>query len=63
LTTTINGPTPNLPVGRSGHRPADIQNWNNCLPNKMTLRYTLNDPNLYGAKLLENIVQALARSW
>lgn len=31
------------------------------LPNKMTLRYTLNDPNLYGAKLLENIVQALAR--
>jgi DNA polymerase len=31
------------------------------LPNKMTLRYTHNDPNLYGAKLLENITQALAR--
>ena len=32
------------------------------LPNKMTLRYTLPDPKLYGAKILENIVQALARN-
>jgi hypothetical protein len=31
------------------------------LPNKMTLRYKRNDPHLYGAKLLENITQALAR--
>jgi DNA polymerase-1 len=27
----------------------------------MTLRYTLSDPGLYGAKIFENIVQALAR--
>jgi DNA polymerase family A len=31
------------------------------LPNRMSLRYKMNDPDLYGAKLLENIVQALAR--
>jgi DNA polymerase len=31
------------------------------LPNRMTLRYILPDENLYGAKLLENITQALAR--
>jgi DNA polymerase len=31
------------------------------LPNKMTLRYERNDVRLYGAKLLENITQALAR--
>jgi DNA polymerase bacteriophage-type len=31
------------------------------LPNKMTLRYLKNDPELYGAKILENITQALAR--
>lgn len=31
------------------------------LPNTMTLRYQPNDQHLYGAKLLENISQALAR--
>jgi hypothetical protein len=31
------------------------------LPNTMTLRYEQNDQHLYGAKLLENISQALAR--
>ena len=31
------------------------------LPNSMTLRYEQNDQHLYGAKLLENISQALAR--
>lgn len=31
------------------------------LPNKMTLRYN-NESNLYGAKILENITQALARN-
>jgi DNA polymerase family A/3'-5' exonuclease len=31
------------------------------LPNSMTLRYKANDDRLYGAKLLENISQALAR--
>lgn len=31
------------------------------LPNKMTLRYNKNDEYLYGAKLLENVTQALAR--
>jgi DNA polymerase len=31
------------------------------LPNKLTLRYDHNDTHLYGAKLLENITQALAR--
>jgi DNA polymerase bacteriophage-type len=31
------------------------------LPNTMTLRYLPNDQHLYGAKLLENISQALAR--
>jgi DNA polymerase len=31
------------------------------LPNTMTLRYQRNDQHLYGAKLLENISQALAR--
>ena len=31
------------------------------LPNRLFLRYQRNDPQLYGAKLLENIVQALAR--
>jgi DNA polymerase len=31
------------------------------LPNKMTLRYIHDDPKLYGAKIFENIVQALAR--
>jgi citrate lyase gamma subunit len=31
------------------------------LPNKMTLRYKRNDEHLYGAKILENITQALAR--
>ena len=31
------------------------------LPNRMPLLYTIGDPDIYGAKLLENIVQALAR--
>ena len=31
------------------------------LPNNMTLRYEPNDSRLYGAKLLENISQSLAR--
>jgi DNA polymerase len=31
------------------------------LPNRMTLRYAMNDPTLYGAKILENVTQALAR--
>ena len=31
------------------------------LPNGMNLRYEIGDKNLYGAKLLENITQALAR--
>lgn len=31
------------------------------LPNKMTLRYALRDENQYGARLFENITQALAR--
>lgn len=32
------------------------------LPNGLTLRYELHDDKLYGAKLLENVVQALARN-
>jgi DNA polymerase len=31
------------------------------LPNRMFLRYKHNDPHLYGARILENITQALAR--
>jgi hypothetical protein len=31
------------------------------LPNSMTLRYVQGDPDLYGAKILENVTQALAR--
>jgi DNA polymerase bacteriophage-type len=31
------------------------------LPNGMVLRYQRDDPHLYGAKMLENVVQALAR--
>jgi len=31
------------------------------LPNGMALRYTIGDQSLYGARLLENVVQALAR--
>jgi hypothetical protein len=31
------------------------------LPNKMTLRYKVGDESLWGGKILENVVQALAR--
>lgn len=41
--------------------PLTFQSGQIILPNRMTLRYAQNDQYLYGAKLLENIVQALAR--
>jgi DNA polymerase family A/3'-5' exonuclease len=62
LATVINGPNtqfarwPDLDKG-----PLEFRTGTIFLPNKMTLRYTPNDPKLYGAKLFENIVQALAR--
>lgn len=41
--------------------PLTFQTGTIILPNKMTLRYERDDPGLYGAKILENITQALAR--
>jgi DNA polymerase family A len=62
LLSVINGPPegsalwPDIADGPLRFEPGKI-----ILPNKMTLRYTPHDPKLYGAKLFENIVQALAR--
>jgi hypothetical protein len=47
---------PDLEIGPLVVRSAHIE-----LPNRMTLRYKMSDPDLYGAKLLENVTQALAR--
>jgi DNA polymerase len=41
--------------------PVQFKSGQIVLPNKLTLRYDHNDEHLYGAKLLENITQALAR--
>jgi DNA polymerase bacteriophage-type len=41
--------------------PVRLQSGQIILPNQLTLRYEFGDPNIYGAKLLENITQALAR--
>jgi hypothetical protein len=41
--------------------PVIIKSGKIILPNNMTLRYKLNDDTIYGAKLMENITQALAR--
>jgi DNA polymerase family A len=43
------------------HGPVIFQSGKITLPNAMTLRYKIGDQHLYGAKLLENITQALAR--
>jgi DNA polymerase len=62
LAGTINNPIKQVvrwPDSIKG--PLEFKTGRIILPNKMTLRYTLNDPGLYGAKIFENIVQALAR--
>ena len=41
--------------------PVEIASARIFLPNGMRLRYNIPDQDLYGAKLLENITQALAR--
>jgi DNA polymerase len=62
LAGTINNPIKQVvrwPDSVKG--PLEFKTGTIILPNRMTLRYTLNDSDLYGAKIFENIVQALAR--
>lgn len=62
LASVINGPNTQFarwPDPDTG--PLTFKTGTIILPNKMTLRYTLNDPKLWGGFLLENCVQALAR--
>lgn len=54
----INSPNPDNKVDWG---PVTIMSSRIRLPNNMYLRYTMRDPDLYGAKILENITQALAR--
>jgi hypothetical protein len=58
LANVINSPNE---VQRTEWGPVVFESGRIVLPNKMTLRYDKHDEYLYGAKLLENITQALAR--
>jgi DNA polymerase family A len=62
LSTIINSHNPDQKLKwpfKTG--PVIIRSAHIDLPNRMALRYTMNDKDLYGAKLLENVTQALAR--